>query len=75
MYVPYSPQLSRPALLFTRGKPLHPLTLSSLNQFQIWWVVLSDCFWLKASLPVSLGGLGTRQASMHAPAAFLASLD
>ena len=35
---------------------------------------LSDWSWLKASLPVSLGGLGTRRASMYTPAAFLASL-
>ena len=46
-----------------------------LNQFQIWWVALSDWSWLKASLPISLGGLDTRQASLHTPAAFLASLD
>ena len=36
---------------------------------------LSDWSWLKASLPVSLGGLGTRWASLYAPATFLASLD
>ena len=35
---------------------------------------LSDWSWLKASLPCSRGGLGLRNASLHAPAAFLASL-
>ena len=35
---------------------------------------LSDWAWLKASLPSSLGGLTVRQASLHAPAAFLGSL-
>ena len=34
---------------------------------------LSDWSWLKASLPCSPGGLGLRNASLHAPAAFLAS--
>ena len=34
---------------------------------------LSDWSWLKASLPCSRGGLGFRNASLHAPAAFLAS--
>ena len=35
---------------------------------------LSDWAWLKASLPCSLGGLTIREASLHAPAAFLSSL-
>ena len=34
---------------------------------------LSDWSWLKASLPSSHGGLNLRSASLHAPAAFLAS--
>ena len=34
---------------------------------------LSDWSWLKASLPSSRGGLNLRSASLHAPAAFLAS--
>ena len=34
---------------------------------------LSDWSWLKASLPSSRGGLNLRRASLHAPAAFLAS--
>ena len=34
---------------------------------------LSDWSWLKASLPVSYGGLGIRRASLHAPAAFIGS--
>ena len=36
---PSSPFLSWPALRFTLGKPLHRLTLSCLNQFQIWGVI------------------------------------
>ena len=36
---------------------------------------LSDWSWLKASLPISLGGLGVRRASSHASAAFVGSLD
>ena len=36
---------------------------------------LSDWAWLKASLPSSLGGLTIREAGLHAPAAFLSSLD
>jgi hypothetical protein len=35
---------------------------------------ISDWSWLKASLPVSLGGLNLRQAPLHAPAAFIGSL-
>ena len=31
--------------------------------------------WLKASLPCSLGGLGLRQALLHAPAAYIGSLE
>ena len=34
---------------------------------------MSDWSWLKASLPSSHGGLNLRSASLHAPAAFLAS--
>ena len=34
---------------------------------------LSNWAWLKASLPSSLGGLNIRQASLHAPAAFIGS--
>ena len=34
---------------------------------------ISDWSWLKASLPSSRGGLSLRSASLHAPAAFLAS--
>ena len=34
---------------------------------------LSEWSWLKASLPSSRGGLNLRSASLHAPAAFLAS--
>ena len=33
-----------------------------------------DWSWLKASLPSSLGGLNLRQASLHAPAAYIGSL-
>ena len=36
---------------------------------------LSDWNWLKGPSPISLGGLGTRRASLHAPAAFLSCLD
>ena len=36
---------------------------------------LPDWSWLKASLPTSLGGLGIRCASTHAPAAYISSLD
>ena len=40
---------------------------------------LPDSSWVKAtlpsSLPSSLGGLGIRQASLHAPAAFIGSFD
>ena len=32
---------------------------------------LSDWSWLKASLPVSYGGLWIRQASLHTPADFI----
>ena len=34
---------------------------------------MSDWAWLKATLPCCLGGLNLRSASLHAPAAFLAS--
>ena len=34
---------------------------------------LSNWAWLKGSLPSSLGGLNIRQASLHAPAAFIGS--
>ena len=34
---------------------------------------ISDWSWLKASIPSCKGGLGLRSASLHAPAAFLAS--
>ena len=34
---------------------------------------ISDWSWLKASIPSYKGGLGLRSASLHAPAAFLAS--
>ena len=36
---------------------------------------LPEWAWLKASLPSSLGGLTIRRASLHAPAAYLASLS
>ena len=36
---------------------------------------LSDWAWLKASLPSNRGGLNIRRASLHAPAAFLGSLQ
>ena len=36
---------------------------------------LSKWAWQKASLPSSLGGLNIRSASLHAPAAFVSSLD
>ena len=36
---------------------------------------LSDWSWLKASLPCSLGGLNLRQALLHAPAAYIGSLQ
>ena len=36
-------------------------------------VPLSEWSWLKASLPSCRGGIGLRSASLHAPAAFLAS--
>ena len=36
---------------------------------------LSNCSSLKASSPISLGGLGVHRASSHAPAAFVGSLD
>ena len=35
---------------------------------------LSDWAWLKASLPSSSGGLGLRQATLHAPAAYIGSV-
>ena len=35
--------------------------------------LLSDWSWWKASLPISLGGFGIHQASLHAPAAFVSS--
>ena len=37
--------------------------------------MLSDWSWSKASLPISLGGLGVRRASWYASAAFISSLD
>ena len=36
---------------------------------------LSDWAWFKASLPVKRGGLNIRQAALHAPAAYLGSLE
>ena len=36
---------------------------------------LPEWAWLKASLPSSLGGLNIRRASLHAPAAYISSLD
>jgi hypothetical protein len=36
---------------------------------------LSDWSWSKASLPIRLGGLGLRRASLHAAAAFVASFN
>ena len=36
---------------------------------------LSDWAWLKASLPISLGGLNMRSAVLHAPSAFISSLE
>ena len=36
---------------------------------------LSNWAWKKASFPSSLGGLGIRWASLHAPAAYISSLD
>ena len=36
---------------------------------------LSNWAWKKVSLPSSLGGLGIRWASLHAPAAYISSLD
>ena len=36
---------------------------------------LPDWAWKKASLPSSLGGLNLRSATLHAPAAFISSLD
>ena len=36
---------------------------------------LLEWAWLKASLPSSLGGLNIRRASLHAPAAYISSLD
>ena len=36
---------------------------------------LPEWAWLKASLPSSLGGLNIRRASLHAPAAYMNSLD
>ena len=35
---------------------------------------LPEWSWLKASLPATLGGLGVRRASLHAPAAYVSSL-
>ena len=35
----------------------------------------SNWAWRKASLPSSLGGLGIRWASLHAPAAYISSLE
>ena len=35
---------------------------------------ISDWSWLKASLPVSRGGLGLRQSALHAPAAYVSSI-
>ncbi len=36
---------------------------------------LSDWAWKKATLPCSMGGLNLRSASLHAPAAYISSLD
>ena len=36
---------------------------------------VSDWSWLKASLPSSFGGLNLRSAQLHAPAAFVSSMD
>ena len=36
---------------------------------------LSSWVWRKASLPSSLGGLGIRWAPLHAPAAYISSLE
>ena len=36
---------------------------------------LPDWAWLKTPLPASLGGLGVRHAFLHAPAAYISSLD
>ena len=36
---------------------------------------LPEWAWLKASLPSFLGGLNIRRASLHAPAAYISSLD
>lgn len=36
---------------------------------------LSEWSWLKASLPISLGGLGVRRASFFSSAAYISSLD
>ena len=37
--------------------------------------LLHSWAWMKASLPTSLGALGLRRASLHAPAAYIGSLD
>jgi hypothetical protein len=37
-------------------------------------IAIDDATWLLASLPVSLGGLGTRSATAHSAAAFIASV-
>ena len=63
------------ALLPISVRPLTPLTLSFSNLSLIWWVVpLPDWSWTKASLPTSLGGLKIHRASLHSPAAYIASV-
>ena len=47
--------------------------LEALSDFAGW--PLPNWSWLKASLPAALGGLGVRQASLHASTAYISSLD
>ena len=62
--------------------PVHPAMFPKLPVISTWpsetleAIVggpISDWSWRKASLPSSLGGVNLRSASLHAPAAFVAS--
>ena len=59
-----SPHLGVPAFLDIMRDTLADLCISPLL----------DWSWLKASLPVTLGGLNFHQALLHAPAAFIGAL-
>ena len=75
--------LSLPKLAFILRCCPPPKILNALNYFDdvmrealsdMLGSPLSDWAWLKASLPSSSGGLGLRQATLHAPAAYIGSL-